>query len=107
VVEPFFESVGPVLAAVEPQRKESAPVAEPFFESVGPVLEQTPEVAPTVARQDTGLDGSEPATEFAEASTTTPQPVENEILEVPEEPVFAAEEANEFSEQPREEAVVA
>jgi hypothetical protein len=33
--------------------------------------------------------------------------VENEILEVPEEPVFAAQEANEFSGHPREEAVVA
>ena len=107
VAEPFFESVGPVLAAVEPQRKESAPVAEPFFESVGPVLEQAPEVVPAVAPQETGLDGSEPVTEFAEASTTTPRSVENEILEVPEEPVFAAQEANEFSEHPREEAVVA
>src|SRR5437773_445559 len=38
VAEPFFESVGPVLAAVEPQREETAPVADPFFESVGPVL---------------------------------------------------------------------
>ena len=107
VAEPFFESVGPVLAAVEPQRKESAPVAEPFFESVGPVLEQAPEVVPAVAPQETGLDGSEAVTEFAEASTTTPRSVENEILEVPEEPVFAAQEANEFSEHPREEAVVA
>ena len=107
VAEPFFESVGPVVAAVEPQRKESAPVAEPFFESVGPVLEQAPEVVPAVAPQETELDGSEAVTEFAEASTTTARPVENEILEVPEEPVFAAQEANEFSEHPREEAVVA
>ena len=107
VAEPFFESVGPVLAAVEPQRKESAPVAEPFFESVGPVREQAPEVVPAVAPQETGLDGSEPVTEFAAASTTTPRSVENEILEVPEEPVFDAQEANEFSEHPREEAVVA
>jgi Flp pilus assembly protein TadD len=120
VAEPFFESVGPVVAAVElqheesapvlgagkPQRKESAPVAEPFFESVGPVLEQAPEVVPAVAPKETGLDGSEPVTEFAEASTTTPRSVENEILEV-EEPVFAAQEANEFSEHPREEDVVA
>ena len=107
VAEPFFESVGPVLPAVEPQREKSAPVAEPFFESVGPVLEQAPEVVPAVAPQETGLDGSEPVTEFAEASTTTPRSVENEILEVPEEPVFAAQEANEFSEHPREEALVA
>jgi hypothetical protein len=33
--------------------------------------------------------------------------VENEILEVPEEPAFAAQEADEFSGHPREEAVVA
>jgi Tetratricopeptide repeat len=107
VAEPFFESVGPVVAAVKPQRKESAPVAEPFFESVGPVLEQAPEVVPAVAPQETELDGSEPVTEFAEASTTPPRSVENEILEVPEEPVFAAREANEFPEHPKEEAVVA
>jgi len=106
VTEPFFESVGPVLAAVKPQRKESAPVAEPFFESVGPVLEQAPEAVPAVARQETGLDGSEPVTELAEASTTTPRSVENEILEV-KEPVFAAQEADEFFEHPREEDVVA
>ena len=107
VAEPFFESVGPVLPAVEPRREKSTPVAEPFFESVGPVIEQAPEVVSAVAPQETGLDGSEPVTEFAEASTTTPRSVENEILEVPEEPVFAAQEANEFSEDPREEAVVA
>src|SRR4029077_12704198 len=114
VAEPFFESVGPVLPVVEPQHKdnvrhqpkESAPVAEPFFESVGPVLEQAPEVAPAVAPPESGLDDSEPVTEFAGASTTTPRSVENEILEVPEEPVFAAHEANEFSEHPREEALV-
>jgi Flp pilus assembly protein TadD len=107
VAEPFFESVGPVLAAVKRQRKESAPVAGPFFESVGPVLEQAPEAAPAVAPQETGLDGSEAVTELAAASTTTPRSVENEIVEVPEEPVFAAQEANEFSEHPREEAAVA
>ena len=66
VAEPFFESVGPVLPAVEPRREKSAPVAEPFFESVGPVIEQAPEVVPAVAPQETGLDGSEPVTEFAE-----------------------------------------
>ena len=106
VAEPFFESVGPVLPPVEPRREKSAPVAEPFFESVGPVLEQAPEVVPAVAPSESGLDDSEPVTEFAGASTTTPRSVENEILEVPEEPVFAAQEANEFSEHPREEALV-
>ncbi len=107
VAEPFFESVGPVLEAVKPQRKESAPVAESFFESVGPVREQAPETVPAVAPQETGLDGSEAVTELAAASTTTPRSVENEILEVPEEPAFAAQEADEFSGHPREEAVVA
>ena len=67
-VEPFFESVGPVVTAVEPQQPEkSAPVAEPFFESVGPVIEQAPEAVSAVAPQETGLDGSEPGTEFAES----------------------------------------
>src|SRR6266513_3106008 len=112
VSEPFFESVGPVVAAVEPrreepQREESAPAAEPFFESVGPMLEQAPDVVPPVASQEPGLDGSEAVTEFAEASPTAPGSVENEILEVPEEPVFAAQETNEFPEDPKEEALVA
>ena len=107
VAEPFFESVGPVVEAVEPQREESAPVAESFFESVGPVREQAPETVPAVAPQETGLDDSEAVTELAAASTTAPRSVENEILEVPEEPAFAAQEADEFSGHPREEAVVA
>ena len=72
VAEPLFEGVGPVLPAVEPPREKSTPVAESFFESVGPVIEQAPEVVSAVAPQDPGLDGSEPVTEFAEASTTTP-----------------------------------
>ncbi|PYK32883.1 MAG: hypothetical protein DME58_04900, partial [Verrucomicrobia bacterium] len=91
----------------EPQREESAPVAEPFFESVGPVLEQAPDVVPPVASQEPGLDGSEAVTEFAEASPTAPRSMENQILEVPEEPVFAAQEANESPEDPKEEALVA
>jgi tetratricopeptide (TPR) repeat protein len=105
-VEPFFESVGPVVTAVEPQQPEkSAPVAEPFFESVGPVIEQAQEAVSAFAPQETGLDGSEPGTEFAESSTTTSPSVENENVEVQEEPVFASQEANEFSENPKEEAV--
>ena len=118
VDEPLFESVGPVLTAAEPQRERSAPMtepqrersaptAEPFFESVGPVVEQVPEVVPTVAPQEDGLDGFEPVTEFAESSTTTPRSVESEIPEVPEESVFAAQQADEFSEYPREEPLVA
>src|SRR5262245_9833439 len=105
--EPFFESVGPVLGAVEPRRDESVPVADPFFESVGPVVEQAPEVVPAVASQKTGLDGSEPVTEFAEASTITSRSVESEILQASEEPAFAAEPADEFYEHPREEPLLA
>ena len=107
VVEPFSESVGPVLPTVEPRLEKSTPIAEPFFESVGPVIEQAPEVVSAVAPQEPGLDGSDSVTEFAEASTTAPRSVEDEILEVPEEPVFASQEANEFSDDPREEAMVA
>jgi Flp pilus assembly protein TadD len=106
--EPLFETAGPELAAVEPQQpRKSAPLAEPFFESVGPVIEQAPEVVPTFAPQENGLDGSEPVTEFAAASTTTSRSVENEPLEIPEEPVFGGQEVNEFSEDLREEAVAA
>lgn len=96
--EPFFESVGPVLTADEPQRESvpertvSAPMTEPFFEGVGEVVEQEPEVVPAVALQET-----EPVSEFAEASTTTPSSAENEILEIPEEPVFVPQETSEFS----------
>ena len=93
--------------SVEPERDESARVSEPFFESVGPVVEQAPEVVPAVALQETGPDGSEAVTELAEASTTAPRSVENEILEVPEESVFAGQDAKEFSEHPTEEALVA
>src|SRR5262245_56785784 len=92
---------------VESQRDESATPGEPFFEGVGPVLEQAPEALPAVAGQESGADGSEAVAEFAEASTATPRSEENEILEVPEEPAFAAQETNEFSEYPREEAWVA
>jgi hypothetical protein len=101
-----------VLTAAEPPRGGSAPqrekstqVPEPFFESVGPVLEQVPDVV--VSQQETGLDGSEAVTEFAEVSTTTPRSVESEILDVPEEPVFAAQPADEFYAHPREEPSVA
>src|SRR5205814_9000454 len=38
---------------------------------------------------------------------TGPGSVDNEILEVPEERVFAAEETDEFPEDPKEEALVA
>jgi len=113
VDEPFFESVGPVLTGVEPQREtkpqheKSAPVIEPFFESVGPVLEQVPEVVSAVAPQETGLDGSEPVTEFAEASTTMPRSLDSDILEVSQESVFASQQVDEFSEPSREEPLVA
>lgn len=90
----------------EPQREESAPLAEPFFESVGPVFEQTEPVSAAVSRQ-AERDAAPQVTEFVETSTVTPQPIVNEILELPQEPVLAAQEANEFSERATEEAVVA
>ena len=92
---------------IESQRDESAPTTEPVFESVGPVLEQAPEVVPAVARQETAVDGAEPVSEIAEASTTTTRLVENETLDLPEEPVLTAQEADEFSEHSREEGFVA
>src|SRR6516162_3275063 len=95
-----------VPVPIESQPDESVSVGEPFFESVGPVLEQALEVAPLVAAQETGLDGSEGVTELAAASPITPRSAENEILEVAEEPVFAPQETNEFSEYPREEAFI-
>jgi tetratricopeptide (TPR) repeat protein len=95
-----------VPVPIESRSDESAKGGEPFFESVGPVLEQAPEVVPAVARQETGLDASDDITEFAEASMSTARSEENEILEVPEEPIFAAQQTDEFSEYPREEALV-
>ncbi len=107
VAEPFFEPVRPVVPVVERQRDESGAVGEPFFESVGPVLEQAPEIAPAVARREVGMDGSEPVAEFAEPSTAASRSLENEIPEVPEESVFAAEGANEFTDHSMEEAAAA
>ncbi|HEY3661502.1 MAG TPA: tetratricopeptide repeat protein [Candidatus Udaeobacter sp.] len=104
--DPLFESVGPVVTAVEPQQpKKSARAGDPLLESVGPVIEQAPEIVPAVALEEVGLDGSEPVTEFSEVSTTTPQSLENEILEVPQAPVFATYETTESVADPREESV--
>src|SRR5205814_6455126 len=69
--------------------------------------EQAPDVVPPVASQEPGFDGSEAVTEFAEASPTSPRSVENQIYEVSQEPVFAAQETNESPEGPKEEALVA
>ena len=92
---------------IESQPDAPARVGEPFFESVGPVVEQAEEGVSAVAPQETGFDGSEAVAEFADASTITPRPVEHEIVEeVSQEPVFAAQEANEFSEHPSEDAFV-
>ena len=107
VTEPFFESVGPVRAAVEPQREGPALVTEPFFESVGPVLEQTTEVMPATASRQTEPDVAPALSEFVDAPATAQQPIDNEILELPQEPVFAAHEPSEFFEPATEEAVVA
>ena len=94
----------PVLS--EPQREQSAPLIAPFSEAVGPVLEQSAEVMPAVVPQE-APDGVSGAGEFVEASTATPQRVDNEILELPEEPVFAAYEPHEFSERATEQPAVA
>ncbi|MGE5214041.1 MAG: tetratricopeptide repeat protein [Nitrospirota bacterium] len=91
---------------IESQRDESPAVREPFYESVGPVLEQESDVVSAVTSQEPGLDGSEAGTEFAEPSTIAPRSVENEILELPEEPVFAAQETHQFSKPQREEVLV-
>jgi Flp pilus assembly protein TadD len=93
----------PVLP--EPQREEPAPLAEPFFESVGPVLEQAPEPVPTVVSRENEPDGLPAVSELV--STVSPQPVDNEIPELAEEPTFAARESHEFYEPPTEEAAVA
>ena len=95
-----------VPVPIESQPGEPAPVSDPFFESVGPVLEQPPDVVPAVVPHEPEGDGSEAVTEFVEAAISTPRAVENEILELPDEPVFAAQESNDFSEHPREEASV-
>jgi len=107
VSEPSFGSVAPVLtpAYAEPQRDEAAPVVESFLESVGPVVDQAPEVVTAAVSRQAEPETFPPISKFAEASTTTPKPIENEILDIPEEPVFAAQEANEFSDRATEEAV--
>ncbi len=64
----------PVLP--EPQGEASAPLASPFFEAVGPVLEQAPEAVPAVASQETEPDNVSVVSEFVEASTASPQPVD-------------------------------
>jgi hypothetical protein len=94
-------------AHAEPQRDEPAPVAEPFSESVGPVLEQTLEVVPAAVSREAQTDRAPELSEFAEASINGPQPIGDEIVQSPEEPVFAAQEASEFSERATEEAAIA
>jgi len=95
-------------AHAEPQHAEPAPVAEPFFESVGPVLEQKAEVVPAAVSAQAETDGAaKVSSEFAEAFVNAPQQIEDDIVQSPEEPVLVAHEANEFSEQATEEAVVA
>ncbi len=91
----------------EPQREQAAPLVEPLFEAVGPVFEQTSEPVPAVVSQQAQPDVAPDVSEFVEASAAGPQSVDNEILEPPEEPTFAAHEVHEFSERPTEEAVVA
>jgi Flp pilus assembly protein TadD len=91
----------------KPQLAEPAPVPERFFESVGPVLEQATEVVPTTALGQTEPDIAPALSEFVEPPATAPQPIDKEIIEPPQEPVFAAHEPNEFFEPAIEEAVAA
>jgi Flp pilus assembly protein TadD len=95
-------------AHAEPQGDVPAPVAEPFFESVGPVVEQAPEVVPAAVSGQAETDGApNVSSEFAEASRMTPQPTKDDVVREPKEPVFAAQEANEFPQPGTQEAVVA
>jgi hypothetical protein len=94
-------------AHADPQRDKPAPVAEPFFEAVGPVLEQTLGVVPAAVSREAQTDRAPEVSEFAEASIDGPQPIEDDIVQGAEEPVFAAQEANEFSERATEETAVA
>src|SRR5262249_35635282 len=72
----------------------------------GPVREQTSEVAPAaVSKQPKADDAAEAGIEFAEGSINGPQPIEDDIVQRPEEPVFAAVETNEFSQRASEEGV--
>jgi Flp pilus assembly protein TadD len=91
----------------KPQPVEPAPVSEPFFESVGPVLEQATEIVPTTALRQAEPKVAPVLSEFAESSATAPRPIDKEIIEPPQEPVFAAHEPNEFFEPAIEEAVAA
>ena len=97
----------PTSVSSGPPRDEKAPVSEPFFESVGPVHEQATEVVPATASGQSEPDVAPAVSEFVEASATTPQPIDNDIIDLPQEPVFAAHEPNEFFEPATEEAVVA
>ena len=97
-----------VPANVESQRDQSVPVADPFFESVGPVHEQAPETVSTVVSEQIEPDGDRPvSSDFAEPFTNTPQSIEDHVLQVPEEAIFAAQETNEFSRPAAEEAAMA
>jgi Flp pilus assembly protein TadD len=95
----------PVLS--EPQRKHSEPLAEPVSEAVGLVFEQSSEIMPAVVSREAEPDDVSGVGEFVEASAAAPQRVDNEILELPEEPALAAYEPPEFSEQATEEVGVA
>jgi Flp pilus assembly protein TadD len=90
-----------------PQRDEQAPMSQPFFESVGPVLEQTTEVVPATVSRPSEPSVAPASSEFVEASATAAQAIDNQVLELPQEPVFVVHEPNEFVEHGTEEAVLA
>jgi Flp pilus assembly protein TadD len=94
-------------AHVKSQRDQSPPVADPFFESVGPVLEQAPETGPVAVSGQIEPNGAYSVSgEFAEPSTSTPQPLEEDIGQAREEVAVAVQETSEFSQQRTEEPLV-
>jgi Flp pilus assembly protein TadD len=97
-----------VPAQAASQHGQSAPIAAPFFESVGPVQEQPLESMPTAVSEQIEPDGTRPVgSDFAEPFTNTPQPIEEHIVQIPEEAIFATQQTNEFTRPTTEEPVIA
>ena len=94
-------------AQIQSRHDQSSPAGAPFFESVGPVLEQAPEPLTAALSEQIEPDGAHLVSSgFAETFTNTPQPVEENMVQGPEEGALAVQEANEFWPHATEEAVV-
>jgi tetratricopeptide (TPR) repeat protein len=95
-------------AHVKSQRDQSPSVADPFFESVGPVLEQAPETIPTAAvSEQIEPDGVlHVSSDFAEPTTNTLQPIEEDVAPGLEEAALAVQETNELSQHSTEETAI-